>query len=294
MKKVLFLLLFIPACIFSQELDATVTVNVDKLQASNKDILADFAQSVQAYLNSTRFTGSSWEGDRIKCSFNIFFDTAPDETHYTAEVNITSLRPIYRTNKSSLMLNVLDNNWTFIYQRGQSFYFNQYNFDPLTSFLDFYAYLIIGLDADSYAKLGGSDLFTTAYNISVLAINSSNPTGWNKTSGAYYKKGMIDDLVNEKYRVFREDFFDYHYNGLDIFSSKPKDAQANIAKLVNDLDVLRTKQDIRGVLIKTFFDAKSNEIVSYLSDYQDKNIFSTLKKIDPPHISKYDEAMRSN
>ncbi|MGE5681057.1 MAG: DUF4835 family protein [Bacillota bacterium] len=294
MKKLLLVLLFLPVYIFSQELDASVTVNTEKLQTKYRDLLTDFAQQIQGYLNSTRFTSNNWEGDRIKCSFNIFFDSAPDETHYSAQVSITSLRPIYQSSRSSLMLNIIDNNWSFEYQRGQSLYFSQYNFNPLTSFLDFYAYIIIGLDADSFNKLGGSDYFTTAYNISVLGSNSSTPAGWDKTSGAYNRKSFIGDLVNEKYRIFREDYFDYHFNGIDIFREKAKEAQANIVKLINDLEMLRTKQDIRGVLIKTFFDAKSNEIISYLSDYQDKSIFATLKKIDPPHIAKYDEAMKLN
>lgn len=293
MKRLIVLMfLILPAFLMAQELDAKVTVNMDKLQAKNKDLLADFGQAIEDYLNSNRFTGNNWEGDKIKCAFNIFFDSAPDDIHYTAQVNITSLRPIYKSNRSSLMLNVLDNNWTFIYQRGQSLYFNPNQFDPLVSFLDYYAFLIIGLDADSYNKLGGSDLFSNAFNTVMLASNSSTPSGWDKTSGSYSRKTLIQELVDEKYRLFREDYFDYHYNGLDLFSEKPAEAQKSIVKMISDLDQLSVKLNIRGLLFKTFFDAKSSEIVSYLNGYPDKSVFTTLKKIDPPHITKYDEAMK--
>ncbi|HEX2865620.1 MAG TPA: DUF4835 family protein [Ignavibacteriales bacterium] len=292
--KYLLLLLLLPACLFAQELDAIVKVNTEKLPTINKDLLSSFAQEIQDYLNNNRFTGDAWEGDRIKCSFNIFFDNATDETHYSAQVSVTSLRPIYKSNKSSLMLNVLDNQWNFVYERGQSMYFNQSVFDPLTSFLNFYAYLIIGLDADSYNMLGGSQLFSQAYNIALLGANSKQPAGWEKSTSPYNRRGLIEDLLNEKYRTFREDYFNYHYNGLDIYNLSPQDkqkAQENIAKLIRDLDVLRQKQDIRGILMKVFFDTKSAEIVNYMKDYPDKTIFATLKRIDPAHISKYDEAL---
>jgi hypothetical protein len=69
-------------------------------------------------------------------------------------------------------------------------------------------------------------------------------------------------------------------------------AQDNMAKLVRDLEVYRNKLDLRGVLLKVFFDAKSGEIINYLSDYRDKaTVLAELKRIDPAHISKYDEAM---
>ncbi|MGE5432285.1 MAG: DUF4835 family protein [Syntrophomonadaceae bacterium] len=294
MKHLLVLLLLMPVCLFSQELDAIVKINTEKLPTINKDLLSTFARDIQDYLNNNRFTGDTWEGDRIKCSFNVFFDNATDETHYSAQVSVTSLRPIYKSSKASLMINVLDNQWNFTYERGQSMYFNQSVFDPLTSFLDFYAYIIIGLDADSYNMLGGSPMFTQAYNITLRGANSNSPAGWEKSTTPYNRRGLIEDLINEKFRTFREDYFNYHYNGLDIIALGQQDkqkAQSNIAKLIKDLDVLRTKQDIRGILMKVFFDTKSGEIVNYMSDYTDKTIFATLKKVDPAHISKYDEAI---
>ncbi|MEI7811036.1 MAG: DUF4835 family protein [Ignavibacteria bacterium] len=291
MKRIITALLFLPIYIFAQELDATVTINFENLPAKNKDFLIDFAQTMQSYINSNRYTSDNWEGDKIKCAFNIFFDSAPDETHYTAQVSVTSLRPIFKSTRSSLMLNVLDNNWSFIYQKGQSVYFNQSNFDPLTSFFDYYAYIILGLDADSFNQLGGSPYFTQAFNIVMLGTNSTNSKGWEKNSNAYNRRGLVEEITSEQYRIFREDYFYYHYNGLDIFQVKPGEAETAIVRLITNLDALRIRQDIRGVMMKTFFDAKSNEIISYLSSYNDKNIFSLLKKIDPSHISKYDEAI---
>ncbi|MGE5458044.1 MAG: DUF4835 family protein [Methanococcaceae archaeon] len=292
MKSLIAVFFLLPLCLFSQELDARVTVNLDKIPANGKDLLSGFGQAIQDYLNTTKFTTDAWEGDKIKCSFNVFFDNANDETHYSAQVSITSLRPVYHSSTSSLMLNVLDNTWSFVYQRGQSINFNQSNFDPLTSFLDYYAYVIIGLDADSFNSLGGSSLFSQALNICLLGANSQNSKGWEKNSSSYSRRGLMDDLLSEKYRIFRENYFDYHYNGVDMLATKKEVGQANIVKLIKNLEILKTKQEIRGVLLKTFFDAKSGEIISSLSDFPDKSIFTSLKKVDPAHLSKYEEAMK--
>ncbi|MGE5365587.1 MAG: DUF4835 family protein [Bacteroidota bacterium] len=291
MKYLLCFLLLFPVFLFSQELDATVSMNTEKLTTQNRDLLIGFEDALEEYLNNTRFTGNAWQGGRIRCAFNIFFVSGDDQNHYTAQVNITSLRPIHKTKTSSLMLNVMDTNWEFIYERGQSFYFNTMDFNSLTSFLDFYAFLVIGLDNDSYEQLSGTSAYSQALNIAVLGASSTFTKGWERNSNSYNRRVLADDLLSEKFRQFRENFFDYHYNGLDLMSTDRQTGISNVVKLINNLEVAYVKRDLRGVLMKVFFDTKSTEIVNVLKSYQDKNIYTILKKIDPGHISKYDEAM---
>lgn len=291
MKYLLCFLLLFPVLLFSQELDATVSINTEKLTTQNRDLLIGFENALEEYLNNTRFTGNAWQGGRIRCAFNIFFVSGDDQNHYAAQINVTSLRPIHKTKTSSLMLNVMDTNWEFIYERGQSFYFNTMDFNSLTSFLDFYAFLIIGLDNDSYEQLSGTSAYSQALNIAVLGSSSTFTKGWERNSNSYNRRVLADDLLSEKFRQFRENFFDYHYNGLDLMSTDRQTGISNVVKLINNLEVAYVKRDLRGVLMKVFFDTKSTEIVNVLKGYQDKNIFAVLKKIDPGHISKYDEAM---
>jgi len=290
MKKILAFLFFIPIILSAQELDARVTANFDKLPVVNKGQLGGFAQSIEDYLNNNRYSGEDWKWDKIKCTFNVFFMSAPDETHYTAQVNVTSIRPVERSTSPSLMFNILDNSWEFQFERDQSMFFTP-DVDPLTDFLDFYAYVIIGLNEDSFSKLGGTKYYTEALNLALLNGNNSSAKGWDKNSKSYSRRGLVEDLLNERYRVFREDYFDYHYNGLDLFSTDKKKAQKNIIKLVDNLEVLRSKYNVYGVLMKAFFDAKHGEIVSMLSDITEKQVFHKLRKIDPPHQVKYDEVI---
>ncbi len=290
MKRLfLIFILLSPILLLGQELDATVTVNYEQLPNSAKDRLQDFATVVQDYLNNNKFTDQDYQ-EKIKCSFNIFFTSSQSETQFSAQVVVTSQRPIYKSTKSSLMLLVQDTKWNFQYEKNQTLYFNQTDFNPLTSFLDYYAYLIIGLDADSFEKDGGTDYFNKALNITVLGSTSGYSKGWTLDGSNYNRRALVLNLTNANYSQFREDFFDYHYNGLDIYGEDKKTAQRNIAKLIDDLAKIKGNLDPRSVLLKVFFDAKHKEIVEYLQDYPEKiKIYKELKYIDPSHLSTYDK-----
>ncbi|NWF90946.1 MAG: DUF4835 family protein [Ignavibacteriaceae bacterium] len=289
MKSIVLLVFLLFATNFPQELNCKVTVNYESIPVVNRELLADFAQTIEDYLNKTRFT-DKWEGDKIDCAFNIFFIGASSDINYTAQAVITSQRPIYNSEKNSLMLSINDGQWSFVYEKNQTLYATQSVFDPLTSFLDYYAYVIIGLDMDSYDELAGNPFFTKAFDIVNLGANSGYRTGWEKSSGSYSRRGLVEDLLNEKYRPFREAYFNYHYNGLDLMMDKKAVAIKNIIALVDVLEAMRNKIDINSVLVKTFFDAKSGEIIDNLKTYTDKSIFKKLRKIDPSHALKYDEA----
>ena len=188
------------------------------------------------------------------------------------------------------MLTISDANWSFRYVPNQALYANQATFDPLTSFLDFYANLIIGYDWETWQELGGTQYFKKASDILNLSVSSTYKKGWEQSSASYSKWGLCNDLLNDKYRSFREAFFVYHY-GVDEYQIRKREAQEKLIGLVNVLSDLQAKVGIsNSVLIKQFFDTKFGEIVELLRDYPDPKIFERLKKIDPPlsliHISE--------
>jgi hypothetical protein len=291
MKFLLISILSLLSVTYSQELNCRVTVNFESLPVENREILNNFSNTVEDYMNKTRFT-DRWEGDKIDCSMDIFFLSSADELNYTAQVFIGSKRPIFKSINNSPMITILDDSWSFTYEKDQALLANQSVFDPLTSFLDYYANVIIGYDLDSWEKLAGSDYFSKAIDIVNLGATSRHSKGWQSTGSSftYNRRGFVEDLLNEKYRPFREAFFDYHYNGIDMYSEKPDAALENIAKLVNTLELIRNKRDLNSVLIKAFFNAKHGEVIDYLKNYNDKSIFKILTKVDPAHASKYDEA----
>ena len=276
----------------AQELNCTVTVNYEGLAVNNRELLIDFGSVVESYLNTTQFTGEAWDGQKIDCAFTIFFTGASNETDYSAQVVIVSTRPVFKSTRQTPMLTISDANWSFRYVPNQALYANQATFDPLTSFLDFYANLIIGYDWETWQELGGTQYFKKASDILNLSVSSTYKKGWEQSSASYSKWGLCNDLLNDKYRSFREAFFVYHY-GVDEYQIRKREAQEKLIGLVNVLSDLQAKVGIsNSVLIKQFFDTKFGEIVELLRDYPDQKIFERLKKIDPPHAAKYDEALR--
>lgn len=290
MKKILILFVFIPVLVYTQEIRAKVTVNYEQLNNATKERLVDFQYAVENYLNDTRFTEYDWEGDPIACSFNIFFTGSSGETRYSAQVVVNSQRPIYRSQRSSLMLNIMDKEWSFEYERNQTLRYNLVSFDPLTSFLDFYAYLIIGFDMDSFSPLGGSLFFERAYEIALLGANSRFSKGWALESSAYNKRSLLDEIQNVQHNQFRRDYYDYHFNGLDIYQEKKSVAQKNMIKLIDNLFNSVDKMARNSVLLKVFFDAKAGELVEYLEGV-DETVFKKLIKINPANISRYEKAI---
>jgi hypothetical protein len=260
------------------------------LPVNNRELLTDFQGVIENYMNTTRYTNEDY-AQRIDCSMSIFFTSAGSDVDYSAQIVIISQRPIYRSTNNSPILTVNDGQWQFKYQKGQALYANQTSFDPLTSFLDYYALIIIGMDMDTFEPSGGTVLFKRAQDIVNLGSNSGASLGWQSSSAAYNRWGLVNDILSTTYSFFRNAIFDYHY-GIDIFSQNKKLGQPKIANLVDVLWVMYDKLgSVNSVYVRTFFDAKNGELIDYLRDYPDPELFSKLKKIDPPHSSKYDAVM---
>ncbi|NLT51653.1 MAG: DUF4835 family protein [Ignavibacteria bacterium] len=289
MKNILFFFLFASVINFAQELEATVTINKEQLTLKYKDLVADFSNTVETYLNTTSFTETAWEGEKIKCNFNVFFVNGSDEVNYSAHVVITSQRDVYNSSSKSLMLSIMDDSWKFRYEPRQTMRFDPLNFDPLTSFLDFYAYLIIGYELDSYKEFSGSEMYQKAYNLAILGNNSEYKKGWELDRSSYNKRGLLDEMMGEKYSQVRDDFFNYHYNGLDLLADERETGIKNIKKMLNNILENQPKYT-RSVFLKVFFDAKNGELIEIFRKENDPEIFELLRKIDPAHISKYNEA----
>lgn len=293
MKYVLILVIVISSMIYSQELNCKVTVNYEGLPVASREILKDFAQLIEDYMNKTKFLSTTWDGPKIECNLNIYFQSVAEETKYAAQVFIGSRRPIYKSSQNTQMVSIMDNSWSFSYLKGQALYSNQNAFDPITSFLDFYAFLMIGFDADSFNKLGGTPYFTKAADICNWGATSTFSNGWQRTNNSYNKKALVDDILNEKFRPFREAYFNYHYNGVDLYETNPAAAQIAMSTAISALEAIRVKTDLNSVFVRTFFDAKNTEIVDKMKTYSDKEFFNMLKRVDPGHISKYDEVLKN-
>jgi hypothetical protein len=277
----------------AQELNCEVIVNVDNITSGQRDYLRTFEADVRKYLNNNRYTDEDLGGEKIDCSMTVFFLTGSSNNSYTAQAVIVSQRPIYvgndKSGKNTQVLRILDEKWEFSYVPSQSMNKDDYRFDPLTSFLDFYAYLVIGFDLETYTEQSGSRCFQKALNICNLGTSSAFSNGWvSVTAGSYSRFAIIDELVNMKNQQFRQSFFSYHFDGLDYLATQPNKGQDNMLKAIEAIAELRQKQNPRSILVKAFFDSKYLEIAEDFLSWPDREVYTRISTADPPHKGTYD------
>jgi len=279
----------------SQELDPTVEVNMDRLSIDVRDRLVNFKQDVTDYLTKTKFTDEIIVNDvrgkpyKIRCTFTIAFNSSSGFDSYDAQVIISARRYIFKTPDYTPLVRIKDEKWQFTYVKGQTFYHDPLRFNSLTSFLDYYAYLIIGMDDDSWELELGTQRFQKAQDVVNLAIASGSTSGWVELSGLKPSRSSYPlELLNSKYDDFRKAVWQYHFSGIDsikVFKSQSLERIANAIELIGRVK----KSEVRSFTIKMFFETKYLEIAQVMIDYFDKSIYRKLGEIDPDHLATYDE-----
>ncbi|HUL43032.1 MAG TPA: DUF4835 family protein [Bacteroidota bacterium] len=288
------LTLVLPACVLSQELDCDVTITTSQLTTEAKENLANFESQVKDYFNGYRWTKDDFGNDKIHCSINIAFLGMTSPNHYVAKAFIGSQRPVFKMNQNTAVLRILDDKWEFDYTRTQAMTHVDSHFDPLLSFFDFYAYIILGYDADTYKDTheGGkaTEYFQKAKDITNRAIGSGQiGSGWDVTSQSTYTRGqLIEELTNPKFQPVRDEIYRYHYHGLDLYYKDEGKARSNIFSAIEKLAKFQKKVNQPVLLVRTFFDTKYLEIADKFTGDQEEGIFDKLEQIDPMHIQTYE------
>jgi hypothetical protein len=274
------------------QIDCQVTVNMDIIQGSNKEQLQNFAQDIQTYISSNKWAGDDYDGEKIKCTLNIFFMTQTGDNSYTAEIFLGSQRPIYKdpSAKHTAMVRIVDDRWEFTYTKNQPLYRNEQQFNALTTFIDFYMYLIVGFDYDSYEPQGGTKYFQKCFVFANQAPTSSK--GWDRNPSGYSRLTLIEEIMNPKYQPFREGFYLYHYKGLDMLAKHPDEAYKNMIAVLQSIADQKKLGNPRALIFKNFFDAKYMELGEIFKNYESKSVYQLLIAVDQAHQSTYEEAAR--
>ncbi len=276
----------------AQEIDCTVTVDAGALNSSDRVNIQNLGSAVQNYINSFKWTnGDDFKGPKIKTTLTIYLMSVATGTNgqdYTANAFIASQRPIYRSSDISPMLRVIDNSWKFNYQKDTPLQHDEFHFNSLTGFIDYYIYVVLGIDADSFVPLDGTKYFQHASNIVAQAQNSDYPQGWQQGgSGTFSRYGLVTDAMSGTYEAFRRAFYDYEYNGIDMLTTQRDSAQTVIARSLNKIADVFMGSGTRSALAKVFFDAKYQEIADALKDYPDKTVLQKLSIVDQSHQLTY-------
>ncbi len=294
MRKVLVVAVFLFAIVnvFSQELNATVSVNYQQVANGNPQLFKNLETQVKEFLNTTKWTTKEYtDVEKIDCNFFINVNTY-GSNNFEATLQVQSSRPVYNSSLSSPIVNINDKNFTFRFIEFENLIYDQNSFNSnLVSVLAFYSNLIIGLDQDSFSELGGTEYLQIASNI-VNVAQTSGYKGWSQSEGNNNNRNfLISDMLSNTFTPFRRALYEYHRLGLDLMEQDIKKGKEGVIKGINALAEVQ-KVRPNALLTRTFFDAKTDEIVSIFSGGPNVDVaplLVTLNRISPLNSQKWSQ-----
>lgn len=271
----------------AQELDCSVSVDYSQLSGSDYSYLQNLERRIEEYLNDHTWTDDRFqEVERIDCSFEVLLQNAVSINEFEARLVVATLRPIHGSTQSSPVIRLNDNQWQFQYARNTPLVHDPENYDPLTSVLDYYAYLVLGYDYDTFSEQGGTPFFEEARSIAERARSVSGG-GWSQLGGSPNRSVLITQLLDPRFQELRTAYFDYHFNGLDRFVEETEAARSTVLAVLEDLQTLY-RQVSRTHALDVFFGAKYQELTAVFEGAQaSARAYGILSDIDPSHLSEY-------
>lgn len=275
----------------AQELNCSLTINTEQTGLSNLQVFRTLKTELTEFMNNTTWTDLNVkQQERIDCSFVIIISSI-DSDYFTASIQVQSSRPVYNSTYNSPLLNFNDKQFNFRYTEFQPLNYNPNSFDSnLISVLAFYAYTMIGLDADSYELGAGEPYFEEAKRI-VNTAQQQVTDGWSPQSGTQTRFRLNQELLSPNFREFHDVMYAYHRNGLDYMADNPKEAKQSIAislELFNQMYASRPN----NFLTRVFFDTKAEEVKNMFSDGPQvsiSNLVDMLNKVAPTKSSYWQQ-----
>ena len=288
---ILLCLLIISQAVHSQDLNARVQILAPQLANSNKRILDILEASIKDFLNNKRWSADALQPqERIDCNFVITITDWDGSSNFKAEAQIQSNRPVFNSSYSSTLLNISDRDFGFTYSEGQPLDFSEQNYiNNLSSLLAFYAYIIIGMDYDTFSKFGGTPYFEKAQTVLNNAQTAPN-SGWKAFENLRNRFWLVENLTNKSFNPLREGLYTYHRDGLDVMAENQSKGRKAVLSVIPQLQKI-DKQKQGSILNQIFFTAKADEIINILgtAEPQEKlKAFNALSIIDPANSLKYE------
>jgi len=291
MRSILVIFIFLSSItISSQELNCQVSINFDQIRGSNRQVFTTLETAVSEFVNQKKWTDKTVKAqERINCAINIII-TKRDNNIFEGSIQIQSTRPVYGTSYETPILNIRDNDFNFKYNEFDQFIYNPTRFDSnLISMITFYVYVILGVDADTFALNGGDTYLKEAENVTLQA-QQSGLSAWSNQVGVQNRFQIIDNLLSPSLKQFRTTMYKYHRNGFDEMAENNTKGKAAIENSLISLDRLYNKV-IGNPLLRLFFDAKADEIVNLYSDGPNtrskQRLLVVLQKISSNNSSKW-------
>ncbi len=292
---ILFLILSLPALVRSQEFICQVSVNSPQVEGTEKKVFQTLQTQLYEFINNRKWSNYVYKPEeRIECSIMITITDRVSTDQFKAKANIVLQRPVYKTSYNTNLLNLVDKDFDFKYVEYEPLDYSDDAFTSnLTSMIAYYVYVMLGVDADSFSKFGGTPYFEKARGV-VNAAQNTPEKGWKAYESQKNRYWLVENLMNSTYSQFREGIYSYHRTGLDVMSENMDLGRVGINDCLEY--VQKVNREKTGLyIIQLFVDAKRDELINIYTQAapMDKTkAINMLKEIDPANSSRYQAIMK--
>jgi hypothetical protein len=296
MKQLLLLLsLFLPVVLQAQELQAKININHQQIQGTDKAVFDNLQQTLEQFVNEKQLTALQFqENERIQVTFNITvtkYDASSNR--FTCTALIQASRPVYNSSYTTTLYNNRDRNFDFDFAQ-----FDQLNFteevidNQLMALVGYYAYLIIGLDLDSFSPMGGTDVLQRCMN---LVNNAQNLefVGWKSFEDSRNRFAFINDYLDEAMKPFRQLQYDYYRQGLDEMAQNVERGRTNVTTALETLLKQAHEDKPLSLLPQIWTDYKKDELANIYkgkgTQKEKESVYDVLLGINASQSSSWDK-----
>ena len=248
----------------AQELRCQVEVNSQKIEGTNKSVFETLQSSMADYMNENRFSTATFSpNEKIECRMYLTVSEY-DGDRIKGDLQVQLSRPVYNSTYTTTLLNFKDSKIDFEYKEGDPLVYNETSQqNNLTAIMDFYAYLFLALDFDSFSPLGGQSFYDRAQTV-VQAAQSSGEVGWKAFEDTKNRAAVLSSFTDNNTSGIRRLLYDYHRKGLDEMVTGPDKGRSTITESLKEIQTVY-KNAPMSVALSIFRDAKLDELVNVYS-----------------------------
>jgi hypothetical protein len=251
--------------------------------------------AVYEFMNNTIWTNHVFTQDeRIECNVSITLNERVSADEFSGSIQVQSSRPAFNSSYSSPVFKHVDQDFRFRYVEFEPLEFNvNTHSSNLTSVLAYYAYIIIGMDYDTFGLNAGNPYFSKAEQIVQNAQNAQEP-GWKSYESLKNRYWLVENLLNDAFSPIREAMYQMHRQALDVMIEKPDNARMIYEETIEGLKEVHNRKP-GSFLMSVFVGVKSEEIINVFSEAfpdQKNRVVRIMKEIDPANASRYDAIMK--
>lgn len=276
----------------AQELDCKVVINAKKIQGTSTQVFQTLETQLTEFLNTQKWTNQQYaQNERIVCSFNITVNQYSDDGNFKCDLMVQSSRPVFNSTYNTTVFNFKDSEFAFTYQEYDQLNFQEAMLDNnLTAVLAYYALLIIGMDMDTMAPLGGTEVLRRVENL-VNNAEMLNATGWKAFDSDRNRHAIINDYMDGGMTPLRQLMYDYYRKGLDEMATNAERGRTNITDALKKLQEAKENKPMSALPV-IFTDIKKDELVNIYSKGTQKEkeeISEMLSNINPSQSNSWNK-----